>query len=118
MKNRNTHIAGTRTGIQDEGGPLQVEGERDSVGTESDAFSYTVMVVDLVTIVLQLVGGGEELTEVNAGVGTAVVDAGIDQGLEQISNDCQQNDRGSEVPDGPLQELSEVMDRATELPSG
>ena len=43
------------------------------------------MVVDLVTIILQLGGGGEELTKVNTSVGATVVNAGVYQSLEQIS---------------------------------
>jgi len=61
-------VVGVRTGIENEGGTLQVESEGDSVGTDGDAFSDTVVIVDFVTVILQLGGGGEELTKVNTSV--------------------------------------------------
>ena len=83
MKNGwGTQITDTRTSIENEGGTLQVEGEGDSVGTDSDTFSDTIVVVDLVTVVLQFGGGCEELTKVNACVGATVVDTRVDQSLE------------------------------------
>ena len=74
-------MTGVRTGIENEGGTLQVEGEGDSVGTDGDTLSDTVVVVNFVSVVLQLCGGGEELTKVNTGVGATVVNTGINQSL-------------------------------------
>ena len=69
MKSReNVSTVETHTSIENEGGTLQVESEGNSVGTDSDTFSDTVVVVNLVPVILQLGGGGEELTEVNTGI--------------------------------------------------
>ena len=51
-----TQIADARTSIENEGGTLQVEGEGDPVGTDSDTFSDTIVVVNFVTVVLQFGG--------------------------------------------------------------
>ena len=64
----NVSTVETHTGIENEGGTLQVESEGNSVGTDNDAFSDTFVVVNLVPVILQLGGGGEELTEVNTGI--------------------------------------------------
>ena len=80
---RKARITSTHTGVENEGGTLQIESEGDSVGTDGNTFSDTIMVVDFITVILQLGGGGEELTEVNSGVGASVVDTGINQSLER-----------------------------------
>jgi len=49
-------VIGARTGIKNEGGTLQVEGEGDSVSTDGDTLSDAIMVVDFVTVILQLGG--------------------------------------------------------------
>jgi hypothetical protein len=84
MRNRwKTRIINIHTSVENERWTLQIESEGDSVGTDGNTFSDTIMVVDFVTVILQLGGGGEELTEVNSGVGATVVDTGINQSLER-----------------------------------
>ena len=51
------------------------------VGADGDAFSNTVMVVNFVTVILRLRGGGEELTKINTGVGTTAINTGVNQSL-------------------------------------
>ena len=74
-------MIGARTGIKNEGWALQVEREGDSIGTDGDTLSDTIMIVDFVTVILQLGGGGEKLTEINAGIGATVVDPRVNQCL-------------------------------------
>jgi hypothetical protein len=95
MRNRwKTRIINIHTSVENERWTLQIESEGDSVGTDGNTFSDTIMVVDFVTVILQLGGGGEELTEVNSGVGATVVDTGINQSLERKRQNYRQaNDR-------------------------
>ena len=69
------------TGIKDEGRALQIEGERNLVGPDSNTLADTVMVVNFVPVVCQLVCGGQKLTKTNASVGASVINAGINQSL-------------------------------------
>ena len=79
-------MVGARTGIENEGGTLQVESEGDPVGTDGDTLSDAIVVIDFVAVILQLRGGSEELTKVNTGVGATVVDPRVNQSLEpQVS---------------------------------
>ena len=101
MKNRwDTEIADERTGIENEGGALQVEGEGNSVGTDSDTFSNTIVVVDLVMFILQFGGGREESSKVNACVGATVVDTRVNQSLELMS-EFRSRESESRALDGP-----------------
>jgi len=110
--------ADTHTGIENEGGSLQIKSEGDSVGTDGDAFSDTIMVVDFVTVVLQLGGGGEELTKVNTSVGATIVNTRVDQSLEQNIRSPLNERSGGCAPDGLPQVSYGVMDRGIGLPSG
>jgi len=47
------------TGIKDEGRALQIEGERDPVGSDSNTLADTVMIVNFVPVVCQFVCGGQ-----------------------------------------------------------
>lgn len=75
------------------------------------------MVVDLVTVILQFGSGGEELTKVNAGVGATVINTGVDQSLERISESPLSKLWELCALDGPLRGLGGVMDRDIGLPS-
>ena len=113
-------MVGRRTSIENEGGTLQVKSEGDSVGTNGNTFSDTVMVVDFVTVVLQLCGGGEELAKVNTSVGTTVVDTGVNQSLGPSVRSAgtlseRSDSRGPDV----LPRVSDVVtDPSIALPSG
>jgi len=50
------------------------------------------MVVDFVTVILQLGSGGEELTKINTGIGAAVVDPRVNQSLGPHVSIWQVND--------------------------
>ena len=45
-----------RTSVENKGGTLQVKGEGDLVGTDGDALSNAIMVVNFVTVILQFSG--------------------------------------------------------------
>lgn len=111
-------VTGERTCIENEGRTLQIESKRDSVRTDGDTFSDAVMVIDFVTIILQLGGGGEELTEVNARVGATVVNARVNQSLEMDIRIFAEGMIGVRVPDGPPRGSNGGMDQGIVLPSG
>lgn len=76
------------------------------------------MVVDLVTVILQLGSGGEELAKVNTSIGATVINTRVNQSLKRISKSLLSELLKRCAPDGLPRVSDGVMDRGTGLPSG
>jgi len=65
------------TGVDYERRTLQIEGERNPVGTNGNELSQTCVATDLVPVIRQFICRDQELPEVDTSVSAPVIDSGI-----------------------------------------